>query len=72
MAEESQDDQPSSVSNTQIHKEIRCVCALFVAANQRRDRLPLKTATRVGFLPFSQLKMCCLVEIKKLRLKSLK
>ena len=42
MAVESQDDQPSSVSNTQIHKEIRCVCALFVAANQGRDRLPLK------------------------------
>ena len=41
MAVESQDDQPSFVSNTQIHKEIRCVCALFVAANQRRDRLPL-------------------------------
>ena len=40
-AEESASDQPSFVSSTQIHKEIRCVELDFVVANQKREKLPL-------------------------------
>ena len=35
---ESDNDQPSFVSKSQIHKDIRCVELDFVAANQNPDR----------------------------------
>ena len=48
MAVESQDDQPSSVSNTQIHKEIRCVCVdpkLYVV-NLNNMKLKCETGSK--------------------------
>ena len=38
----SENDRPSCVSSTQIHKEIQCVELDVVSTNQIRDRLPCK------------------------------